>query len=113
MIQLAALCKVVDIQTFGYEKALGPLLRDLRTLEQDGVFIEFIGKVVQGTVMCVVSDNLAAHDLAGFLKSFRVEYYLEYCLGIRIPKLNFRLMKLQVASSVLEQKTAIIVMCML
>ncbi|KAK0152086.1 hypothetical protein N1851_006532 [Merluccius polli] len=35
MIQLAALCKVADIQTFGYEKALVPLLRDLRTLEQD------------------------------------------------------------------------------
>lgn len=46
VIQLAALCKLADIQTFGYEKALGPLLRDLRTLEQDGVFIESIGKVV-------------------------------------------------------------------
>lgn len=51
VIQLAALCKVADIQTFGYEKALGPLLRDLRTLEQDGVFTESIGKVVQGTVV--------------------------------------------------------------
>lgn len=79
MIQLAALCKVADIQTFGYEKALGPLLRDLRTLEQDGVFIESIGKVVQGTVMCVVSDNLAAHDLAGFSKSFRSEYFCRFC----------------------------------
>lgn len=79
VIQLAALCKVADIQTFGYEKALGPLLRDLRTLEQDGVFIESIGKVVQGTVMCVVSDNLAAHDLAGFSKSFRAEYFCRFC----------------------------------
>lgn len=79
VIQLAALCKVADIQTFGYEKALGPLLRDLRTLEQDGIFIESIGKVVQGTVMCVVSDNLAAHDLAGFSKSFRAEYFCRFC----------------------------------
>lgn len=79
VIQLAALCKVADIQTFGYEKALGPLLRDLHTLEQDGVFIESIGKVVQGTVMCVLSDNLAAHDLAGFSKSFRAEYFCRFC----------------------------------
>lgn len=45
VIQLAALCKVDDIKKFGYEKAHGPLLRDLRTLEQDGVFTESIGKV--------------------------------------------------------------------
>lgn len=71
VIELAALCKVADIQRFGYERKLGPLLGELRTLEKDGVFIESIGKVVKGTVMCVVSDNLAALALAGFLKSFR------------------------------------------
>ena len=59
VIQLAALCKVSDIQKFGYERVLGPLLKDISTLEQDGVFIESIGKAVRGTVMCVVSDNLA------------------------------------------------------
>ncbi|XP_061568422.1 uncharacterized protein LOC133422444 [Cololabis saira] len=79
VIQLAAVCKVADIKTFGFEKALGPLLRDLRTLEQDGVFIGSIGQVVQGTVMCVVSDNLAAHDLAGFSKSFRAEHFCRFC----------------------------------
>lgn len=78
VIQLAALCKVSDIQMFGYERALGPLLRDLHTLEQDGVFIESIGKAVRGTVMCVVSDNLAAHTLAGFTKCFRAEYFLQF-----------------------------------
>uniref|UniRef100_A0A3Q2DJ78 Uncharacterized protein n=1 Tax=Cyprinodon variegatus TaxID=28743 RepID=A0A3Q2DJ78_CYPVA len=34
---------------------------------------------VQGTIMCVVSDNLAAHDLAGFSKSFRAEYFCRFC----------------------------------
>lgn len=58
---------------FGYERALDPLLRDLHTLERDGVFIESIGKAVRGTVMCVVSDNLAAHTLAGFTKCFRAK----------------------------------------
>lgn len=84
VIQLAALCKVADIQTFGYEKALGPLLRDLRTLEQDGIFIESIGKVVQGTVMCVVCDNLAAHELAGFSKSFRAEHFCRFCTATQV-----------------------------
>lgn len=79
VIQLAALCNVADIQTFGYEKALGPLLRDRRILEQVRVFIESVGKVVQGTVMCVVCDNLAAHDLAGCSKSFRAEYFCRFC----------------------------------
>lgn len=70
VIQLAALCKVSDIERLGYETALGPLLRDIQTLERDGVFIECVDKAVKGTVMCVVSDNLAAHILAGFTKCF-------------------------------------------
>lgn len=53
VIQLAALCKVHDVEKFGYEKTLGPLLGELCTLERDGVFIESIGQVVKGTVMCV------------------------------------------------------------
>lgn len=107
VIQLAALCKVADIQTFGYEKALGPLLRDLRTLEQDGVFIESIGKVVQGTVMCVtILQPMSWQAFQSLLEQ-------NTCAGsAQQHKLNFRLMKLQAASSVLGQKTAIIVMCM-
>ncbi|KAG9278069.1 hypothetical protein AMEX_G5864 [Astyanax mexicanus] len=79
VIQLATLCKVSDIQKFGYERVLAPLLKDLCTLEEDGVFIESIGKAVRGTVMCVVSDNLAAHSLAGFTKSFRAKYFCRFC----------------------------------
>lgn len=79
VIQLAALCKVPDVERFGYEKTLGPLLGELCTLERDGVFIESIGQVVKGTVMCVVSDNLAAHCFAGFMKSFRAKYFCRFC----------------------------------
>lgn len=67
MIQLAALCKVPDLKRCGYQRVLGPLLRDLRILEEDSVFIECLGRSVRGTVLCVVSDNLAAHSLAGFM----------------------------------------------
>lgn len=56
-----------------------PLLRDIQTLEQDGVFIESIGKAVKGTVLCVAADNLAAHALAGFSKCFRSQYICRFC----------------------------------
>lgn len=54
VIQLAALCKVSDIQRCGYERALAPLLQDLCTLAQDGVFIECLGQSVWGCFMCCI-----------------------------------------------------------
>lgn len=83
VIQLAVLCKVSDLQRCAYQNALGPLLQDLRTLEQDGVFLECLGQSVRGTVLCVVSDNLAAHSLAGFMQSFRAGYICRFCNATR------------------------------
>lgn len=82
IIQLAALCKVPDLQRCGYDRVLCPLLRDLRILE-DGVFIESLGQSIRGTVSCVVSDNLAAHSLAGFMQSFRAGYTGRFCNATR------------------------------
>lgn len=79
VIQLAAICKVPDVQRYGYKTVLGPLLQDLFTLEQDGVFIESLGQSVRGTVLCVLSDNLAAHSLAGFMQSFRAGHICRFC----------------------------------
>lgn len=79
VIQLALLCKVSDVQRCGYESILSPLLKDLQTLEQDGIFIETLGQRVQGTVLCVAADNLAAHGLAGFVQSFRGQYVCRFC----------------------------------
>ena len=62
VIQLAVLCKVPDLQSFGYERVLGPLVQDIRTLEQEGVFIESLGQSVQGTLLCVAADNLARSE---------------------------------------------------
>lgn len=83
VIQLATLCKVKDIEIFGYERVLRPLLKDICTLEYDGVFIESIGRAVRGTVMCVVSDNLAAHSFAGFTKSFRATHFCRICYATK------------------------------
>nr|XP_023651449.1 uncharacterized protein LOC111835405 isoform X2 [Paramormyrops kingsleyae] len=79
VIQLALLCKVPDLQKCGYESVLSPLLKDLSTLEQDGIFIETLGHCVRGTVFCVAADNLAAHGLAGFVQSFRGPYVCRFC----------------------------------
>lgn len=83
VIQLAALCKVPDLHSCGYQRALSPLLQDLRCLEHDGVFIESLGQSVQGTVSVVVADNLAAHSLAGFVQSFRAGYVCRFCKATR------------------------------
>lgn len=55
---LAVLCKAADTKTFGYQKE--PLLTDLRTSRlqpRDGLFVPGMGKVVKGTVMCVVQTR--------------------------------------------------------
>lgn len=81
VIQLALLCKVSDVRRCGYETVLAPLLKDLQILEQDGIFIEALGRCIKGTVFCVAADNLAAHGLAGFVQSFRGPYICRFCCG--------------------------------
>lgn len=79
--QLALLCNSNDVRQFGYEKVFVPLLSDLKTLEQVGVYIEPLGHCLKGTVYSVVADNLAAHGLAGFNESFRSTYFCRFCLA--------------------------------
>lgn len=75
--QLAVLCNSNDVRQFGYAKVFAPLLRDLKTLEEVGVYIETFGDCLKGTVYSVVSDNLAAHGLAVFNESFRSNTFLQ------------------------------------
>lgn len=70
-IYLALLCKSDDLRTFGYERVLQSLLRDLAILESEGIFIAQLGDCVKGTIQCVIADNLGAHGLAGFIEFFR------------------------------------------
>lgn len=67
------------MQKCGYESVLSPLLKDLQTLERDGVFIESLGQCIRGTVLSVAADNLGAHGLAGFVQSFRGHYFCRFC----------------------------------
>ncbi|KAL1252219.1 hypothetical protein QQF64_020015 [Cirrhinus molitorella] len=77
------LAKVTDLHKHGYAAVLAPLLRDVHILEQDGVFIERVGRNVKGTIFCVSADNLAAHGLSGFVESFKEGYVCRFCLATR------------------------------
>lgn len=78
-IYLALLCKVDFVKEYGYQKLFEPLLHDLVTLEQEGVFIPQLGSFIKGTVQCVIADNLGAHGLAGFIESFSGKYFCRFC----------------------------------
>lgn len=82
-IYLAVLCKTEDVKTYGFEKILRPLLHDLQTLEQQGVYVHQLETFLKGRVQCVVADNLAAHSMAGFIESFSGEYCCRFCTASR------------------------------
>ena len=82
-IYLAALCKSQDVKTFGYSPILQPLLRDLKLLENQGIYINRLGTSVRGTVIYISSDNLGAHSFAGFQESFNVDKFCRFCLASR------------------------------
>lgn len=82
-IQLALLCKTSGIKDHGYGETLRPLLQDLVSLEQHGVYVEQLGVSVKGTVLFVAADNLAAHSLGGFFESFTVSQMCRFCMAKR------------------------------
>lgn len=79
-IQLALLCKVKTVTDCGYAEVLRPLIKDLVTLEEHGVYVEQLAQSVKGTVLYVAADNLGAHGLAGFQECFSVGYCCRFCM---------------------------------
>lgn len=82
-IYLAVLCKTDDVKKFGYCRVMQPLLQDVKTLEQEGIFIPLLGRCLKGTIQVVVADNLGAHSIAGFTESFSSGYICRFCTGTR------------------------------
>lgn len=77
-IYLAILCKANNINKYGYPKVLEPLLKDLKCLEDDGIFVPSLGKVVNGTVFAVSADNLT--PLVALLKAFLPHIFVAFAL---------------------------------
>lgn len=82
-IYLAVLCKADDVKKFWYPRILEPLLSDLKSFEEDGLFVPCLGKIVKGTVFSVIADNLGAHSVGGFVESFSGSYVCRLCVGER------------------------------
>ncbi|KAL2095439.1 hypothetical protein ACEWY4_010158 [Coilia grayii] len=82
-IYLAILCKSDDLKVHGLDRILHPLLRDVKTLEQDGLFIPLLGRCLKGTIQVVVADNLGAHTFAGFNESFSGGYICRFCTATK------------------------------
>ncbi len=80
-IQLVLLGKSSEVKANGFEAFFYPFIRDLQSLEQDGIFVQRLGENVRGTAFTVSADNLGAHGLAGFQESFRVEKFCRFCLA--------------------------------
>ena len=78
-IQLAVLCKTSHMQHFGVDKLLQQLLKDIATLESEGIYIEALGAQLQGSISFVAADNLAAHMLFGMCQSFGPNICLFVC----------------------------------
>ncbi|KAG9275027.1 hypothetical protein AMEX_G9499, partial [Astyanax mexicanus] len=79
-IQLAVLGKKDYVSLFGYDKFLDPLIKDVKCLEQTGIFVPALDQNLKGTIFCVCADNLGAHSLAGFQESFNTEKCCRFCL---------------------------------
>lgn len=81
MIQLVMLCLSSSIKRYGFRSVLEPLLHDLSILEGDGITISKPDKdyTFKGTLSVVVSDNLGAHGIGGFMESFNTLRNCRHC----------------------------------
>ncbi|KAK0131464.1 hypothetical protein N1851_033866 [Merluccius polli] len=80
-IYLATLCHRKNIITFGYERILEPLIKDIALLENHGLFVQRLGASVTGTIAYVSADNLGAHSLAGFRECFNGGKFCRFCVA--------------------------------
>lgn len=76
-VQLALLCKSVDVKQFKYKV----VLKYLVTLEKERVFISCLGRNIKGALHCVVADNLGAHANSGLVESFNGPYVCRFCFA--------------------------------
>ena len=82
-IQLLLLAKSIHVKKYGVYAVLTPVLEDLNFLEKTGITIKFRHQTLTflGSVSLIISDNLAAHWLAGFQENFStVKRVCRFCM---------------------------------
>nr|XP_042898288.1 uncharacterized protein LOC110282537 [Parasteatoda tepidariorum] len=69
-MQLAIICKRSDIKEYGFRPILTPLLKDIKLLEDTGINIAGISGIVRGSLVSIVGDNLALHEIGSYTTNF-------------------------------------------
>lgn len=72
---MCALFRAQDIETYGFDAILEPMINDLKVLENDGIKVPVHGGIVQ-----VTGDNLGIQGLFGFVESFSAHYCCRFCI---------------------------------
>lgn len=76
-IHLLALCYNLDIKQFGLNPVLDKIVNDIKILEKEGIFIEFLNISMKGTLVSLAFDNLGGNMLFGMNESFKGRFSLE------------------------------------
>jgi hypothetical protein len=75
-IFLVSLCKTRYIKH--YESVLNEaIIKDLEVLQSTG--FQWGNNIIKARLIFIQADNLGAHEIGGFLKSFRCDYFCRYC----------------------------------
>ena len=78
-IHTCILCPSSDVKYFGLD-VLDSLARDIKTLEEKGVYVDLLGTELYGTLAYISADNLGAHFIGGFYENFcTVQYFCRFC----------------------------------
>lgn len=85
-IKLVLLCKEKYFKEFGQNRIFKTLVDDIKVLETSGVYIENLDKVIYGSLLTLIGDNLGSHTVGGFVENFNATHFCRYCL---IEKENF------------------------
>lgn len=79
-IHLVSLFHVQDLQKYGFDAILRPLINDVQKLESHGIDVPFFDEPVYGTIAQVTGDNLGMHTILGFTESFSSHHFCRLCL---------------------------------
>lgn len=85
-IKLVLLCKEKYLKEFDQVKIFKTLIDDIKILENTGVYIENLDKVLHGSLLTLIGDNLGSHTVGGFVENFNATHFCRFCL---IEKVNF------------------------
>lgn len=80
-IQLVSLTNSAVVKHLGFSVVFEQLLIDLHKLETDGITITFENQIhhFKGSVSTLVADNLASHEVGGFVTSFSAFRMCRFC----------------------------------